>query len=513
MAPGPDGGHAAAVSSLVHYGVSQTLMGAFQALAEQTGPDGRRRHPDQALRRVRQAVLCRNYSGLCLELAWLLAAIFRAAPGQPDAVIRAFYVQNWTTRHRFVAALREGAVRLPGQWTDASANLAIDDARFVLHLDRLPTWVCLLELLVYIEPAIVSPAVLALPPTMLANRLQQHLYSYLAEHAQPVHQQRRLHALLRWLREQAPDAAPAVAITDARIFGFWCDPPAGLADVGRFRTVAEAFLTLREALAIGERISGSGREIAYEEWAEGLICQEEVEQLAGDDVVAVAALTGQPRFLTRRAAQELELLACHPEAIRCLPLTLVRMRVLGALQALAIDAVKRGRDPSRVSADIDYAGWLELLDGLRRMLGEMAGAAAGVLLAGEEWQEGLAVLVDWTPGLAGELARCGYLPEGPEVRRNSGLSALCLQSPAINQAVKTAQAALKATSRAGFKGDGDFAPAVLYREGATELRRLARRIDRLAATGLDWPGIFAADLSIARKRLLFLHTGADAAHD
>lgn len=220
-------GHQAALSSLIHYGVSQTLIGAFQALSEQTEADGRHRHPEQALRRVRQAVLCRNYAGLCLELAWLLASVARGAPQPQDAVLRAFYVDGLATRARFVAALREGRAKLSAdsQWDDARLHLDIDGARFTLHLDRLPTLVCLLELLVFVEPSILNPSQLMMPPGALANRLQQCLYGFLSEHAQPVHQQRRFHAMLRWLREQVPDTEPAEAICDARIFAFWCDPP------------------------------------------------------------------------------------------------------------------------------------------------------------------------------------------------------------------------------------------------------------------------------------------------
>lgn len=508
--------HQAAASSLIHYGVSQTLIGAFEALAEQTETDGRHRHPEQALRRVRQAVLCRNYAGLCLELAWLLAGIARGTPQRQDAALRAFYVDGLATRARFAAALREGRVSLPegSQWDDAALRLDIDGARFLLHLDRLPTLVCLLELLVFVEPAILSPPLSLLPPGALANRLQQCLYGFLSEHAQPMHQQRRFHAMLGWLREQAPDTAPIEAICDARIFAFWCDSPPDATDVARFRTVAEAFLSLREALAIGERTAASGQEVAFEEWAEGLVCLDSVEALAGDEAIVLEPLTGFPRFLTQRAAQELELLAYYPEAIARLPLTLVRMRVLGAMQALTIDAAKRGRAWADVLPDVDYPGWMDGLGEQRQALEDMALAAAGVLLAQAAWGDGLAVLLEWIPELADELAGLASdLDEGGLDAGGAALAAARLRHPAINRAMQRAERALKATTRAGFKGDGDLAPCSEYRAGAGELRRLARRIDRFLAAPVDWAEIFAADLPIARDRLRFLHAGAGAAHE
>ena len=508
--------HQAALSSLIHYGVSQTLIGAFEALAEQTEADGRHRHPEQALRRVRQAVLCRNYAGLCLELAWLLAGIARGAPQRQDAVLRAFYVDGLATRAKFAAALREGRVSLPkgSQWDDATMRLDIDGVRFVLHLDRLPTLVCLLELLVFVEPGILSPPLSLLPPGALANRLQQCLYGFLSEHAQPVHQQRRFHAMLGWLREQVPNVAPAEAICDARIFAFWCDPPAEASDVVRFRTVAEAFLSLREALSIGERAAASGQEIAFEEWAEGLVCLDSVEALAGDGAIALEPLTGIPRFLTRRAAQELELLACYPEAIMRLPLTLARMRVLGAMQALVIDAAKRGHASREVSPDVDYPGWMDDLREQHQALEDMALAAAGLLLAQEDCGDGLAVLLEWMPELVDALAELAS-EQGKDDLDVDGttLAAARLRHPVINRAIQRAERALKATTRAGFKGDGDLAPCSEYRTGAGQLHLLARRIERFLAAPVDWAEIFAADRPIASDRLRFLHAGAGAAHE
>lgn len=508
--------HQEALSSLIYYGVSQTLIGAFEALAEQTEANGWHRHPEQALRRVRQAVLCRNYAGLCLELAWLLAGITQGTPQRQDAALRAFYVDGLTTRVRFSAGLREGRVVLPvgSQWNETNLHLELGGERFVLHLDRLPTLVCLLELLVFVEPAILTPAVATLKPGALANRLQQCLYRFLSEHAQPMHQQRRFHAILGWLREQVPDGSPTEAICDARIFAFWRDPPQGASDVTRFRTVAEAFLALREALAIGERAAASGQEIAFEEWAEGLVCLDSVNVLAGDEVIALEPLTGFPRFLTRRTAQELDLLARYPEAITRLPKTLARMRVLGAMQALAIDASKRGRVVADVKPDVDYPGWMDLLRKEREELESMALAAAGVLLAQTAWDEGLATLLDWIPELAEDMK--GLAGELDDVAPDAGgteLAAARLRRPAIHRAMQRAERALKTTTRAGFKTGEDPASGEDYRAGADELHRLARRIERFLAVPIDWVGIFAADLPITRDRLRSLHNGASAAHE
>src|SRR5690554_418810 len=188
-----------------------------------------------------------------------------AATGRGAACV----LRGWVGDARKVcggAARGQGEASADSQWDDARLHLDIDGARFTLHLDRLPTLVCLLELLVFVEPSILNPSQLMMPPGALANRLQQCLYGFLSEHAQPVHQQRRFHVMLRWLREQVPDTEPAEAICDTRIFAFWCDPPAEASDVARFRTVAEAFLLLREALAIGGQVAVSGQEIAFEEW-------------------------------------------------------------------------------------------------------------------------------------------------------------------------------------------------------------------------------------------------------
>lgn len=504
--------HASALTSLVQHGVSETLIGAFQALAEQTESDGRLRHPPAALRALRQAVLCRSYAAPTLELGWLLSAIAGGQPGNAEAVLRAFYIDNIGNRARFASAVNKGRLPLAsGCRLDGSRlHLAISGSEFVLHLDRMPLLTCLLELLVFIDPSVLRLAAPGLAPKTLASELQKRLYAFLAEHAQPLHQQRRFHGLLDWLRAEVPELQPFEAIDDARILAYWCAPPEGSGDVSRLRTVAEAFLHLREALALGAQAAASGHALPFEELEEVLVCGEDIEVLAGAESVALDGLTTHPRFLTARVAQELESMARFAEAPLRHPLTLVRVRVWGALQSRLIEARKRRQALPELLPEPDYAGWATALREIGDELDVLSRASVGVLLAQGASAEALSALLDLEPDLSSALrVLADDLPDPSP----AAFAAARLREPRLNDALKRVEAALKSTARAGFKGADDYAEAAVYIDGVADLRRLQQRLKRLLTNADQWSSDFAADLPIVRKRLTTLHAGDQQAHD
>lgn len=501
---------AAATSSLLQYGLSQTLIGAFDALAEQTDADGRPRFPERSLRELRRIVLCRSYAGACLELGWWLWTLWRG--GGLDAPLRAVYVDGLVTSRRLHAAVAAGRLRLSAeaQIEGNSCAVVAGSDRFLLHLGRLPLWCALLELLVFIDPRLLRPADEAELPGAVANRLQRALYAFLAEHAQPLQQQRRLAVMLEWLGQQSPES-PASAIDDSRILAFWLSPPEAAQDVVRFRTVAEAFLTLREALRAGERAHAAGQAIAFETLENILVIAEDAEAWLDPDSLDLAALCATPRFLTARAAQALEVLARFPEAIVRLPLTLARWQTWGNLQGRCLEAVKRRQAfELRTAAVDDYAGWCAELAAWRDELSQMIEAGLGVLLQLGDATEVLGQLIEIDAQLAGSLRAREDFVDGVEPAR---LAALRLQLPALNQALQRVERALKATKRAGFKGAEDFVDADAYRAGTAALRALEGRIRRLLGAAPQWIGNFEADRSIVLERLQALHAGDAPCHE
>lgn len=501
---------AAATSSLLHHGLSQTLIGAFDALAEQIQADGRPRFPERTVRELRRLVLCRSYAGACLELGWWLWTLWRG--GGSDAPLRAVYLDGLVNSRQVHAALAARRLRLPDEARidGSSCEVEAGSERFVLHLGRLPLWCALLELLVFIDPRLLRPVEEAEPPGKVANRLQRTLYAFLGEHAQPLQQQRRLAAMLEWLGQQSPES-PGDAIDDRHILDFWLNPPQGAQDVVRFRTVAEAFFCLREALHAGARAHAAGQAIAFETLEDVLLVGEDVEIWLDSDSLNLAALCAPPRFLTARAAQSLEALARFPDAVGRLPLTLARWHVWGHLQGRWLEAVKRRQafDPHSTGFD-DYADWCTELVAWRDELAHMAEAGLAVLLKLGETTEVLGQLVEVEPQLADTICGRHDLTDGIEPAR---LAALRLQLPALNQALQRIERALKSTTRAGFKGTEDYADAQAYQDGTLALRALDGRIRRLLVSAPQWSGNFAADRSIVLQRLTALHAGDAPRHE
>jgi hypothetical protein len=506
-------GVSTATASLLHHGLSATLVGAFEALADQLERDGRPRFPDRTLRELRRIVLCRTYSGACLELGWWLWSLWRG--GGPDAALRVVYVDGLVNARRALAALAEGRLVLPpGTRIDGTqCEVVADSATFVLHLGRLPLWTALLELLVFIDPTVLRPDAGDELPGAIANRLQRVLYRFLAEHAQPLQQQRRLAAMLQWLAEQAPDD-PAGAIDDTHIFAFWLDPPASAQDVVRLRTVAEGFFSLRAALIAGQRAVAAGHALAFEQLDQLLLVAEDAEQWLDPEALDLGLLCAPPRFLTAKAAQALEVLAHFPDVVHRLPLTLARWQVWGGLQARWLEAVKRrqGFDPEAVEC-MDYAAWCAELADWRGELGQMTDAGLGVLLHYGEVTQVLGQLVEDDVALTDAVRALPELAELTNGLNTAALPALRLRSPPLNQVLQRIERSLKNTTRAGFKGTEDFADAQAYRTGVAALKTLDGRICRMLAGAPHWFGNYTADRPIVLQRLTALHAGDAPRHE
>jgi len=379
-----------------------------------------------------------------------------------------------------------------------------------LHLDRLPLWSALLELLTFIDPTVPGKAALDASPGEIANRLQRLLYAYLVTHAQPLHQQRRLAAMLQWLQTATPQRVPLQAINDANVLSYWRQPPEDAQDITRLRTVIDAFLSLREALGAVQRASAAGQSVPFEELGEGLVVGEAAEAWLDPEDLDLCALSNYPRFLTTRAAETLQLLAKHPEAIHRLPLSLARHAVWGELQARWIEAGKRRRliDPREESRS--YSQWIEALSECRDELQQIQSATLGVLLQQGEVTAVLAVLAESQPELAAWLRQRAAVPDRLD---SAWLASWRLRHAPLNAALQRVERALKTTTRSGFKGAHDFADSAIYLNALQAIAALISRVGRLQAQRADWSADFTTDRSIVRQRLLALHAGDTDSHD
>ena len=499
----PDSLAGRALGELVHCGVSETLLGLFTGLAEVCDADGKRRFPDKVIAELRRAVLCRHYAGLTLELSQWLCLLARGAPGDPQAVLNACYVHEIHSRRRLEHALAEGSLQLPADARLAEGKLHCEagDGAFVLHLHRLPLLMALLEVVVYIDPAILVLDA-ASAPKAVASTLQQQLYAFLAEHTQPAQQQRKCLALLRWLEERGALREGDAGITDAAVLAFWLEQ-AEQGDFRRYRSVADTFLYLDRALVAGRQVLAGARADAGQTEDTWLTLDEGLARWLDEELPAAETLCGLPRFLTRSAWLDCEVLLRHREALGRQPLTLLRMHTFGAHQARLLEAAKRRQPlPWAALQDDAYHAYVETLEELTAQMQQCRRACAQVLLDQESVAEALALLADIDPlalhGLAAHLEP-GELPDWSGPRLNE----LRLQLPELARALDAARSSLKGINRAGFKGDAAAADA--YSTGAAALAEVLKVVRRF----IDDPAVsdanYRADLPIFREQLQRLH--------
>ncbi|MDZ7792055.1 MAG: hypothetical protein U5L08_16450 [Xanthomonadales bacterium] len=500
-----------AASQLANHGVSGELAGFFTGLAEQTLSDGGLRFSASTVAALRRSILCRTHASLTLELGHLLTLLARGAPDDPSVALRLFYVDEAVTARRFCDQVAKGAVRLPeaAGLDGGHLNCGPDQGGFSHNLHRLPLWLALLELVVHIDPNVVT----ALSPSRnaedWARSLQKLLQDYLVQHLQPANAQQRSYRALQWLGARAGEQPPLEAISDEQILQFWlqADPED---DFRRFRSVAEVFLYLYQALQLGSMQMAEGHSLALDEMEDWLTIDEALAEQLDDDALDGECLTRCPKFLTARVWRDCQLPVQHRAVLDRLPLTVLRMQVMGDHQARLIEAGKRSRAFDWAVLERDgYAQWTQCLQSHRAVFRQAALAGIEVLLRMNEPAEALSRLADWHPGALKDLSEREDAEGLPTDLDGQRLSALRLAAPSLNRALDACGSAFKSINRTGFQSEQDFVAADLYLGGLDRLRRveqvLGRFLQRLEGAEVN----YASDLAMYRDRFQILH-GADS---
>jgi len=496
-----------AAGYLAENGVSATLAGLFTGLADQTTRDGCARFPRDTVAALRRAVLCRTWAPLTLEIGHWFEVLARGSPDETHVVLRAVYVEEAHSAQRFRHSVEQGQLALPCGARLESNKLYCGSGQddFCLHLNRLPLWLALLELLVYVDPTLVSEVAPDTGAVEWARRLQKTFNNFLAQHLQPSRWQQRAYGVLKWLAEQTPARMPEAAIDDQRIVQFWqhADPDD---DYRRFRSVAEVFLYLQQALIAGECSRAAEQAVAIDQMHEWLAVDPVWAESLDENSLDGNRLTKQPKFLTMRVWRSCEVLVVHRAVIDRLPMTLLRMQIFGDHQARIIEADKRGRKFDWGSLTRDgFKEWLEALVIHRATIRQAALAGIEALSRQGCVPEASALLLDWYPGVLSGGPADSVLPDALEAMTLYDLKALRLQLPALNQALEDCRKAFQAVNRAGFRGEDDFSEVSEYALGTAALHAidgvLARFVDRVERAEPN----YATDLAIFQDRFQKLH--------
>lgn len=535
--------HGGDSSILVQYGISEELTGMFDSLRETPGLAGDK-FRQQDVNQLAQSVICRNYGKACLELSYLLYAVVRRAALVPrtsrySPLLDFFWISESISPRRFRLAFADLQDNAALQLGKDFLHISVDSSQFTISPTRVGYLAVLFELLVNISPDIVQRTETQLADASLpqlkdfASQLQKGVYAYLKDHLAPAQQQRRFRFLSQWLRNHDSQSTLTESVSDDKVLAFWQQMALAKDDglgFRRYRTVVENFISLLQALSIGsnKREVAQAAAIGYDTDG-GEIHPELLDEwlTAREDEIEVGWLAGSPKFVSKQQLQWLEPLMSAGSVLVRLPLSLIRMRLLGDRQSELLQAQRSG-DQDKVrhklaqSQPILYRDYLtqgETLDGalakvrlaIVHMFAELRQSAAlqpmAQLLPPEEWAEIKATLLTIRQQLLsdGEGEADGGQALVAQITDTffAQLAQYRLQHPPVNKLLQQAQAAFKVNNRLGFKHLPDIEALAEYELGfetlglcRAQLSRLQQQIDGLFATEAQLAEKSAADLAI-----------------
>ncbi len=519
-------------------GVSDELMGVFEGLRASPGSDGNYKFRPQDIDTLASAIICRNYKGSCLQLSYLLLAVQHACVDELDSpLLNFFWIEEAITPMRFRQAMAQPYAdeRLSVSLGSQFLHITLEQKSFDISPTRIGLLAALLEFLVHIHlPCLEQASILRDKPSRtrvenFASSLQSAIYDYLRPHLKPAQQQRRFRFIWHWLQQQN-----SLVISDETVFDFWQEM-ALLEDdklgFRRFRTVAQNFFELRQALIIGRDMlqlqhaasigaDKENDEISPEQLFEAL-------QSSDDDGESIDFLAQAPKFLTAKELNPLRPIMAAGKSAQALPLTLARASILGNHQEAIRQAI--GKNAPRLKQLLqgpltaDYASYIEQLKHRQQDLEQALLAGLHVLLERQQ-SEALELLLPLLSEqaatvLRAELAEVNFDQVRDDIELGAfeaqvnalvtafygQLPALCLRLPALKQLVQSAQLAAKhIKGRAGFKrlpAPNACQPYVL---GMECMQRLERQLGDYLSLIQSQTGEhasaqknFSADLSIA----------------
>ncbi|MDY6920336.1 MAG: hypothetical protein SV765_08990 [Pseudomonadota bacterium] len=456
------------------YGVSETLVGLLQGLRETPGLSGFK-FREEDISRLERSVIFRNYGKPCLELAYLLTAVMQLpAPGPRfSPVLQFFWVDQCLTPARVRAEFAKIATEpVSGQRyqlivTEEGVQQNFGTNVFTISPSRVGFLAALLEFLVGVEPAILLEAEEALTEPDIrhirsfASHIQKRLYDFLNEHLISAQIRRRFRWVVDWCVEQMPERKfLADMINDELVFRFWQEVSLEQDNLSfrRFRTVADDFIALLQALDWGYarqgvcQGAGIGSDVEAGEWHPDQL--EQVDAEPGLERKDLSFLARAPKFFSSAVwvglAQTLEDAGdiCHR-----LPMTVMRMDVLGGLQAVFIQAHK-DRQMGRVQhclngkPEKDYIDYKQQLARFAEVIADAKLLGLGLFLTLQH-EEALSLLADLLPAESLVQMREAISGDSTEISV-SVLRSIQLQIPAVNELCQQAQHKLRKTKRAGF---------------------------------------------------------------
>lgn len=473
MAEFESGGELDAIN---HFGVSETLIGLFNDMREVGGISGNK-FRNEDIDRLERAIVFRNYGKSSLELSHLIAAVLQLPPSRPrqSVLFDFFWLNQSFTPQRARAAFADvdgGAdnrISVGEQFID----LCWGKDRFSISPSRISYLAALMEFVQYVEPQLVFEAEkqLAQPSEKtiraFASWMQKKIFEFLNEHMIPAQLRRRLRHLIDWYKAHNDNVQTMEDfIDDAIVFQFWQQEAQDEEGLGfrKLSTVADDFTAILKALEIGRRARQAAGAVTIGMDVEaGELHPDQLMQACEEscmDQVDLKFLAKQLKFFPNSEWVKLCEDFIHRGSV-CLklPVTLMRMSVLGGLQDRLIQALKDKNTETfksclQGSTEQTYSSHLQQLQQFREEIQQAKLLGLGVFIQMES-SEALALIAELlSPQALQQMQSVFVNGEDSAVDAEEFmqlLSGLRLEFPDLNRLCQQALEKFKNTNRAGFK--------------------------------------------------------------
>ena len=521
------------LSAMLRYGVSEELIGLFDAVATTTCAkfgggvaDGELKFPRQAVSLLRRAVLCRTYGKALWELAHLVAAVAVRDGKSMDATqaVLAFFWQDGQAspavlRHGFGEPCEHLGVSVA---INESLHIEYPDGEYRISPSRYPFLAALIEFVTFIDPGIITglsttlSTVNAKSVDALAKLMQSRVAAFLADNMQLEHHQRKFRSIIGWL---AANECRGADVSDQTVLDFWLHAmDTGLDDFKRFNVVARDFFSLLALLSEG-RASRHG-DYAFSlgpDWDAGEIDPERLEDLVADleaESEIFSELEKPPldgiKFCMDPDRRVFEPIDEAGPWRSDLPLSLARMETLGAVQNRISQHLRnRSASPLQPLLSCDdaktYGDYSRELARRREKLELTRDATLHVLHQLQHPEAAVAAAERLSAETRCAIRESLGLTEDNDVEAApiESLSALALRHPELNAILTGWSRAFKKVNRAGFSEIPEKHQGDNYGAGLRLIELLLRRIDdflaaldKAAATSTNGVARFVNDREI-----------------
>jgi hypothetical protein len=384
--------------------VSDELAAILRSVAHITADD-EPKYSQAVCRRLTRWIVCRSYAGPLRELCHLIVAADRAIGPMPNA--QGYETLFWGTgaaRAGGFRAVFRGDTDFDGvERLEAGIRVTYADGAFGIAYTRMPFLSALMEFLVSVFGyADLDAQFRAMPMGQvtkgavdaLANDLARQTYQYLSVHLPTAQSHRKFRAVMSFLRHADGGPVGPHSIDDDVVLSFWifasindgsADAVNGAGgDFRSFKSVFHLMVAVRDALAAAmqasaiDRARPIGTDPSSGEIDPGEITPESVDAALGPiherqaplDVLRAAPASGI-KFLKQTETDAIAPIICHGDSALALPLSVLRLQVMGGLQARLTEALRRGEDPLALSH-------LDRLNSVPSAYGDLASYIEGI---------------------------------------------------------------------------------------------------------------------------------------